>query len=68
MTFAEQIKDFSASDILTAFHGMPRSTAYDWLKGYRFPVHYLQAATLAHLRKTAKRKPNKAAHPIPTSV
>lgn len=58
MTFAEQLSDFTAADLMAAFPGIPRSTAYDWLSGVREPVAYLQPVALAHLR-SAKRTPNK---------
>ena len=62
MTFAEQLSVFTASDLMAAFPGIPRSTAYDWLSGVREPVAYLQPVALAHLR-IAKRTPNKSLMP-----
>lgn len=59
MTFAEQLSGFTAADLMAAFPGIPRSTAYDWLSGVREPVTYLQPVALAHLR-SAKRTPNKS--------
>jgi hypothetical protein len=58
MTFAEQLSGFTAADLMAAFPGIPRSTAYDWISGVREPVAYLQPVALAHLR-SAKRTPNK---------
>lgn len=58
MTFAEQLSGFTAADLMAAFPGIPRSTAYDWLAGTRWPPVYLQPAALAHLR-SAQRTPNK---------
>ena len=65
MTFAEQLSGFTAADLTSAFPGIPRSTAYDWLSGVREPVAYLQPVALAHLR-SAKRTQNKTV--IPTSA
>lgn len=59
MTFAEQLSGFTAADLMAAFPGIPRSTAYDWISGAREPVAYLQPVALAHLR-SAKRAPNKS--------
>jgi hypothetical protein len=59
MIFAEQLSGLTASDLMAAFPGIPRSTAYDWLSGVREPVAYLQPVALAHLR-SAKRTPNKS--------
>jgi hypothetical protein len=59
MTFAEQLSGFTASDLIAAFPGIPRSTAYDWLSGVREPVAYLQPVALAHLQR-AVRTPNKS--------
>lgn len=64
MTFAEQLSGFTASDLMAAFPGIPRSTAYDWLSGVREPVAYLQPMALAHLRSTV-RTPNKSRHRRP---
>lgn len=50
MTFAEQLSGFTAADLIAAFPGIPRSTAYDWLSGVREPVAYLQPVALAHLQ------------------
>ncbi len=58
MTFSEQLSGFTAADLTSAFPGIPRSTAYDWLSGIREPVAYLQPVALAHLR-SANRKQNK---------
>lgn len=57
MTFAEQLSGFTASNLMAAFPGIPRSTAYDWLSGVREPVPYLQPVVLAHLRSAST--PNK---------
>ena len=65
MTFAEQLSGFTAADLTSAFPGIPRSTAYDWLSGVREPVAYLQPVALAHLR-SAKRTQNKTV--IPTNA
>lgn len=62
MTFAEQLSGFTAADLTSAFPGIPRSTAYDWLSGVREPVAYLQPVALAHLR-SAKRTQNKSLMP-----
>jgi len=62
MTFTEHLSGFTASDLMAAFPGIPRSTAYDWLSGVREPVAYLQPVALAHLR-SAKRTPNKSLMP-----
>lgn len=59
MTFAQQLSGFTAADLIAAFPGIPRSTAYDWISGVREPVAYLQPVALAHLRST-KRTPNKS--------
>lgn len=59
MTFAEQLSGLTAADLIAAFPGIPRSTAYDWIAGTREPVAYLQPVALAHLRN-AKRTPNKS--------
>lgn len=65
MTFAEQLSGFTAFDLMAAFPGIPRSTAYDWIAGTREPVAYLQPVALAHLR-SAKRTQNKTV--IPTNA
>lgn len=62
MTFAEQLSGFTAADLMAAFPGIPRSTAYDWISGAREPVAYLQPVALAHLRST-KRTQNKSLMP-----
>jgi hypothetical protein len=62
MTFAQQLSGFTAADLIAAFPGIPRSTAYDWLSGSREPVPYLQPVALAHLR-SAKRTQNKSLMP-----
>lgn len=62
MTFAKQLSGFTAADLMAAFPGIPRSTAYDWLSGVREPVVYLQPVALAHLR-SAVRTPNKSLMP-----
>jgi hypothetical protein len=64
MAFHDELSDFTAADLMAAFPGMPRSTAYDWLSGARFPVPYLQPVALAHLRADNKKKANKTQKPM----
>jgi hypothetical protein len=59
MSFANDLTGFTAADLIYAFPGIPRSTAYDWLAGTREPVSYLQPVALAHVRRSIKKKSNK---------
>lgn len=61
MTFADDLTGYTAADLIDTFPGIPRSTAYDWLKGTREPAVYLQPAVLAQVRHyVRKKKSNKA--------
>lgn len=64
MTFAEQLSGFTAADLIAAFPGIPRSTAYDWLSGVREPVAYLQPVALAHLQHAKPTQGNKTVMPM----
>jgi hypothetical protein len=64
MAFHDDLADFTAADLMTAFPGMPRSTAYDWIKGVRWPVAYLQPMALAHVRRSIKKPGNKTQKPM----
>jgi hypothetical protein len=55
MSFASDLSGYTAADLISAFPGIPRSTAYDWLAGTREPVSYLQPLALAHLRRSVRR-------------
>lgn len=66
MTFHKQLSEFSAADVMAAFPGIPRSTAYDWLAGTRWPALYLQPVVLAHMRRSRPTQGNKTA--IPTNA
>lgn len=64
MTFKKQLTGYTAADLMAALPGIPRSTAYDWLSGERWPLVYLQPVIVAHLRavfpeKTKKGKTSK---------
>lgn len=67
MSFAEKIKGVTAADLMAAFPKIPRSTAYDWLKGPKAPPPYLQPMALSHIEKHLKGK-GKAAAPIKGST
>lgn len=66
MTFHKQLSGFSAADVMAAFPGIPRSTAYDWLAGTRWPAVYLQPVVLAHMQRTRPTQGNKTV--IPTNA
>jgi hypothetical protein len=55
MSFATDLASYTAADLIFAFPGIPRSTAYDWLAGTREPVSYLQPLALAHLRRSVRK-------------
>lgn len=55
MSFANDLSGYTAADLIAAFPGIPRSTAYDWLAGTREPVSYLQPVALAHLRRSVRK-------------
>jgi len=63
MEFAKKLpKNLTAAEMMAAFPGMPKSTAYDWIRGARKPPEYLHSVILAHLRSAvsagkASRKP-----------
>jgi len=67
MSFSTELAGFTAADLIAAFPGIPRSTAYDWLAGTREPVSYLQPVALAHVRRSIKKKSNKASLATDTS-
>lgn len=64
MTFADKLARYTAADLIGTLPGIPRSTAYDWLKGTREPAVYLQPSVLAKVAITsmqsAKRRSKKA--------
>lgn len=66
MTFAEQLSGFTAADLTAAFPGIPRSTAYDWLAGTRWPAVYLQPVLLTHMQRSRPPQGNKTV--IPTNA
>ena len=55
MSFAEQLAEYSAAEIIAAI-GCPRGTAYDWLQGRREPPEWQQPHWLAIIKKGTKRK------------
>lgn len=62
MAFQDDIAGFTAAEIKAAFPGIPRSTVSDWMRGTRWPVHYLQPLAVAHLHQSRKAsKPAKKA-------
>lgn len=63
MTFHKQLSEFSAADVMAALPGIPRSTAYDWLAGTRWPAVYLQPVVLAHLQRSRPTQGNKSLMP-----
>lgn len=63
MTFHKQLSGFSAADLIAAFPGIPRSTAYDWLAGTRWPAVYLQPVVLAHMQRARPTQGNKSLMP-----
>jgi succinate dehydrogenase flavin-adding protein (antitoxin of CptAB toxin-antitoxin module) len=56
MTFAEQLSDYTAAQIVAAL-GCPRQTAYAWIDGSRQPPAWQQSLFLSLIRRhAAKRK------------
>jgi len=59
MSFATDLAEYSAPEIIAAI-GCPRGTAYDWLQGRREPPEWQQPHWLALIRRSIKKKSNKA--------
>lgn len=54
MSFADQLSDFTAADIIAAT-GCPRGTAYDWKDGRREPPAWQQPHWLRILSAASKK-------------
>lgn len=44
-------RKITAAGIISAFPNIPKSTAYDWISGYRKPAKYLQPVILQELAR-----------------
>ena len=62
MRFADQIADYTASQIVAAL-GCPRSTAYEWKDGRREPPAWQQPHWLAIIARGTQKMHNKAVMP-----
>ena len=58
MTFAEQLTEFSAAQIVAAL-GCPRQTVYAWLDGSLRPPSWQQSLFIGLIRRHASKKTNK---------
>jgi hypothetical protein len=54
MSFAEQIAQFAAAQIIAAT-GCPRGTAYAWLDGTRQPPEWQRRHWVAIIKKATKK-------------
>lgn len=55
--FARSIAKATASDLMEAFPGMTKSTAYSWLSGDRQPPRYMRPIIRDHLLNHIARNP-----------